>query len=349
MLKRKHFILSAMAAVAGAGLLGLSSCSKPDEAAANPEIAFSVLSVEKAQDLEKLWTPLFEDMRKETGLNIRPFYSSNYTTLIEGMRFNQVQAGWFSNAAGLEAIRRAEGEVFAHSTYPDGVEGYTSVIIVPAKSTLTAEQVLVCDKTLNFGMGDVKSTSGTLAPLTYFFLPQGKEPNTCFKNVRSASHQANIEAVAAGVIDAATNNSTALWELEETNPEKFAKIKVIWNSPVLPNDVLIYRKDLDPAAKEKLRSFFLTYGTGEGAEADRQRAVLRALYFGNFKPDDNNHFIPVRLMEATQALQQAKNAGDAAAIDKAQAAYDALKVEEAAYIKKAPPVQAKADASASAQ
>jgi hypothetical protein len=55
------------------------------------------------------------------------------------------------------------------------------------------------------------------------------------------------------------------------------------------------------------------------------------------------------LMEATQALQQAKNAGDVAAIDKAQAAYDALKVEEAAYIKKAPPVQAKADASASVQ
>ena len=41
---------------------------------------------------------------------------------------------------------------------------------------LTLDKVLACGKTLNFGMGDTKSTSGTLAPMTYLFLPRGLAP-----------------------------------------------------------------------------------------------------------------------------------------------------------------------------
>ena len=335
----------------GLSALGLNACSsKPaeDTKGVRTDITFAVLSVEQSQNLEKLWSPLFADMEKQTGLKVKPFYSSSYTSLIEAMRFNQVQVAWYSNASGLEAMRRAEGEVFVHTTYPDGAEGYKSIIIVPKDSKLSVADIVKCDHKLNFGMGDVKSTSGTIAPMAYLFLPNHVDPNTCFRNVRSASHQANIEAVAAGILDAATNNSTAMLELHDTVPDKFAKIKTIWESPTLPTDVVEYRKDLDPATKEKLRSFFLSYGTGSGPEADRQRGVLAALYWGPLKPDDNTHFLPERLMEASVALQKATQAKDVGGIAKANAEIAEVKKEQAILAAKSVP-QASADQPTSAQ
>jgi len=92
---RKSFIrgLTAMAGLTATGY-SLSACTKPDTTSGNAPkvINFSILSVEKSQDLQDLWTPLLDDMAQQTGLTIKPFYASDYTALIEAMRFNQVQA-----------------------------------------------------------------------------------------------------------------------------------------------------------------------------------------------------------------------------------------------------------------
>src|SRR3990167_9038546 len=147
------------------------------------------------------------------------------------MRFRQTDVGWFSNQSGLEAVRRANGEVFARTFDPSGEDGYRSVIIVPMNSPIrTIDDLLKCDRTLNFGMGDKKSTSGTLAPMTYVFIPAGKKPETCFKTVLTANHQANLFAVAAGRLDAATNNSTAIRLNAERGEGHAEKIRVIWES-----------------------------------------------------------------------------------------------------------------------
>ena len=84
------------------------------------------------------------------------------------------------------------------------------MIIVRKGSGLTLETLLKCGKTLDFGMGDAKSTSGTLVPMVEVFLPRGVKPENCFKTVLSANHAANLFAVANGRLDASTNNSTAL-------------------------------------------------------------------------------------------------------------------------------------------
>lgn len=332
-------VLQGLMAAGAAALVGCES--KPT--GGKQTISFSVLSVEKSQTLNDLWTPFFDDMRKTTGLDVQPYFAPDYTALIEAMRFNKVQAGWFSNVPGLEAIRRADGEVFAETEYPEGFPGYYSIIITKADSKLTIDDVLKCDKSLNFGMGDAKSTSGTQAPLYYLFLPNKVDPKTCFKSVVQMGHGENIKGVANGVLSAATNNTTALIDLEGRDPELRKKVKVIWQSPEpLPNDVVIYRKDLDPAIKEKLRSFFLSYGKAAGAEGERQRNVLKPLVLGGFIPGDNSHFIPVRLMEASTQLTMAQQAGDAEAVKKWQAEIAAVEKEKAAKDAQTVP-QAKAD------
>jgi len=337
----------AIAAGLAFGALALTSCSdKPSMAGgARSEITFSVLSVEKSENLDKMWQPIFADMEKQTGLKIKPFYSSSYTALIEAMRFNQVQAGFFSSASGLEALRRANGEIFAHNTNPDGTDGYSSIIIVRNDSKVTLNDVLKCDHKLNFGIGDVKSTSGTIAPKAFLFLPHKIDTDNCFKNIKSGSHGTNVEGVIAGVLDAATANTDSLKELSDSaeGREKLAKLKVIWQSDLLPKGVMEYRSDLDPTTKEKLRSFFLSYGQGTGPEADRQRANLAAFQWGPMKPSDASYLLPERMMEATVALQEAKLAGKADDAAKAQAELDAVKKAEAAASASSAP-QAAADA-----
>ena len=324
MIRRTLLGLAAALALAGCGGGG------EDKNAADKPVVFSILSTENSQNQRALWTPFLADMEKQTGLDIEPYYAGNYTLLIEAMKANQVQVGWFSNNSGLQAVRRAEGEVFVRSSDPSGIDGYNAVVIVPAKSRTTLNDLLRCDKTLSFGLGDVESTSGTLAPITYLFAPRDIDPQTCFRQVRRANHEANLVSVAGGTVDAATNNSTNIKRMARQRPEISNAVRVIWTSPTIPEDPIVWRKDLDPAVKAKIREFFLTYGTADTPEGKRQLAILNTLDFGGFKPADDTHLIPVREMEATETLLEAKNAGHAAKVTQAQAALDAVRAERAA-------------------
>jgi len=325
---RRTLILTLSAAA-----LALGSCGKPAEKAAPggtpSELVFSILSAENQTSMEPLWAPLLADMSEQIGVKVKPYFATNYTSLVEAMRFKQVQIGWFSAAPALEAVNRADGQVLGRVVDAGGDATYKSVIIVKKGSGITLDKVLKCDKTLSFGLGDTQSTSGTLAPLTYLFTPKGIEPNKCFKSVRSASHQANAFSVANGVVDVATNNSVGMLFFARQSPDLAAKVEVIWTSPPLPESSIVVRKDLDPALKEKIRQFFLTYGTGTDEKAEKQREVLKGLAYGGFKPADNSYLDPVREMEASEALAAAKRSGDAAKIAKAQAEFDKVSAEAA--------------------
>lgn len=334
--RRSLLALGAVATLALAGCGG-DGASK----SASDTITFSILSTEDAQNMESYWTPILADMEKQTGMKVKPFFSSNYSALIEAMRFKQTDLGWFSNQSGLEAVRRSNGEVFARTFDPSGTDGYTSVIIVPANSPIrTIDDLFKCDRTLNFGMGDKKSTSGTLAPMTYVFIPAGKKPETCFKTVLTANHQANLFAVAAGRLDAATNNSTAIRLNAQRGEGQAEKIRVIWESPTLPEDPIVWRKDLDPAVKEKVRQFFLTYGQGDSPEAARQRANLEALSIGGFLPADDTHLLMVREMEATETLLLAREGADQTKIAAAEKDLAAIRAERVTAAAKAGAVPA---------
>lgn len=316
-----------------AATLALAACGKPAEkadAGAPPtELTFSILSAENQTSMEPLWAPLLADMSDQIGVKVKPFFATNYTSLVEAMRFKQVQMGWFSAAPALQAVRRADAEVLGRVVDAGGDATYKSVLIVKKGSGITLDKVLKCDKTLNFGLGDAQSTSGTLAPMAYLFTPKNIEPNKCFKSVRSASHQANTFSVANGVLDVATNNTVGLVFFKRQSPEMAAKIEVIWTSPPLPESSIVVRKDLDPALKEKIRQFFLTYGTGADEKAAKQREVLKGLAYGGFKPADNSYLDPVREMEAAEDLAAARRGGDKAKIAAAQAEFDKIRAEAA--------------------
>ena len=318
-----------------AAALALAGCGQK-ESVTGPhpkELSFSILSAENQASMQPLWQPLMDDLSKSIGVKVKPYFASNYTSLVEAMRFGQVQAGWFSARPALEAVNRADAEVLGRVVDAGGDATYRSVLIARKGRKITVDDVLKCGGKLSFGIGDAESTSGTLAPMTYLFTPRGIEPAKCFKAVRSANHQANFFAVANGVVDVATNNSVGVLFAHRENPGLADKVEVIWTSPPLPESSILVRKDLDPALKEKIRQFFITYGTGTGPEADREREVLKKLAYGGFRPADDTYLDPIREMVAGQALAAARKSGDKAKIAAAQAEFD--KVQAAAAQRRA--------------
>jgi phosphonate transport system substrate-binding protein len=327
---RKALVRKALTLSVGLALLAVCGCGPTQSThslATTPDVLnFSILSAENQQSMAPIWQPLIDDLQKQTGLKVKPFFASNYTALVEAMRFNQVQVGWFSAVPSIDAIDRANAHVLGRVISNDGSGGYQSVLIVRKGSGITLEDVLKCGKRYDFGMGDPRSTSGTLAPLYYLFAPRGITPADCFKTVRSASHQANLGAVANGVVDVATNNTEGLLFASRETPGKdiVAKVQTIWTSPPLPESAILARGDLDPAVLKKLKDFFANYGKAPGPEGDHERKVMAALTYQGFAPADDSYLDSVRAMIDFDALADAKKSGDPARIAGAQKVLDAV-------------------------
>jgi phosphonate transport system substrate-binding protein len=299
------------------------------------EINFGIISTESQQNLKPKWEPFLADFAKATGLEVKPFFASDYSGVIEGMRFGKVQIAWYGNKSAMEAVDRAGGEIFAQSVSAEGEPGYWSVILAPKNSKLTSlEDLLKCDHSLNFGLGDPNSTSGFLVPTTFIFAARNVDPKTCFKNVTNSNHETNAMAVANGQLDAATNNTENLAIMEKNNPAAFAKVKVIWKSPLIPSDPIVWRKDLPDATKQKIKDFFMTYGTDKSkGDVAKEKEVLAGLAWAPFKDSNNDQLLPIRIMELAKKIARVKSDKQLSDADK-KTQVEKLETEKAAIEKK---------------
>jgi phosphonate transport system substrate-binding protein len=259
------------------------------------EISFGIISTESTQNLKQDWEPLIQDMKRQTGLNVKAFFAPDYAGIIEAMRFNKVQVAWVGNKAAIEAVDRANGEVFAKMVNADGTQGYYSHLIVHSDSPHnTVDDVLKNGKNLSFGNGDPNSTSGFLVPGFYVFSKNSIDAKTHFKVTRSANHETNALAVANKQIDVATNNSENLDKIQQRYPDKYKNIKIVWSSPLIPLDPLVIRKDLSDPLKAKIKNFFVSYGKTDSREKE---VLMKISKLSGFQESSNSHLLPIRQLE----------------------------------------------------
>jgi phosphonate transport system substrate-binding protein len=306
MQRRQLFTLAAAALVAAAPLAHAQELK---------EINFGIISTESTQNLKADWAPILADMEKKTGFKVNAFFAPDYAGIIEGMRFNKVQVAWYGNRSAIEAVDRANAEVFAQMVNADGTQGYYSHLIVHKDSKLrTLDDVLKNAKELTFSNGDPNSTSGFLVPGYYVFAVNKVDPRTAFKVTRSANHEGNALAVANKQVDVATNNSENLDKLKERNPEKFNDLRIVWTSPLIPLDPLVMRSDLPPAAKAKIKDFFYTYGKTEQEKAN----LMKLSKLAGFKESSNRQLLPIRQLDLFREKTRLENDDKVAADEKAK-------------------------------
>ncbi|MHC1725473.1 MAG: phosphonate ABC transporter substrate-binding protein [Syntrophobacteraceae bacterium] len=265
---------------------------------AETELNFGIISTDASSALKQAWQPFVDDLSRETGYKVNAFFASDYAGIIEGMRFNKVQFAWMGNKAAIEAVDRAEAEVFAQIVFADGSLGYYSYLITHADSPVKSlEDFLLNGKKYTFGNGDPNSTSGNLVPGFYVFAKNKIDPKGHFKTMTSANHGANLAAVMNKQVDVATNNSEEMEKLKAKSPEKAAQIRILWTSPMIPSDPIVCRKDLPADVKKKIKDFVIAYGTTEHG-----RSVMKGIYnYGGFRASSDAQLIPIRQLELFKA------------------------------------------------
>ncbi|HBO0991022.1 TPA: phosphonate ABC transporter substrate-binding protein [Pseudomonas aeruginosa] len=305
MLKRFSRVLAASALLAGS-IAGMAHADQP-------VINFGIISTESSQNLKSIWEPFLKDMSQQTGYQVKAFFAPDYAGIIQGMRFDKVDIAWYGNKAAMEAVDRAHGEIFAQTVAASGAPGYWSLLIANKDSKIdSVEDMLANAKSLTFGNGDPNSTSGYLVPGYYVFAKNNVDPVKAFKRTLNSSHEVNALAVANKQVDVATFNTEGMERLELTQPEKARQLKVIWKSPLIPGDPLVWRNNLSDEQKNKLRDFFFKYG----ANAE-QKKVLADLQWSKFQPSDDDQLLPIRQLELFKQRTDVANNANLGAEEKA--------------------------------
>ncbi|MEL6997068.1 MAG: phosphonate ABC transporter substrate-binding protein [Pseudomonadota bacterium] len=302
--------LIARAAATVALALGLNAPALADERTNPDELYFGILSTESSSAQREKWGPFLEAMEASIGMPVKPFFAADYAGVIEGMRFDKVDVVWYGNKSAMVAVDRAGAEIFAQTTESTGDQGYWSVMVTHKDSGLSYEDVMKCEKSLNFGIGDPNSTSGFLVPSTFVFAKEGVNPKDCFKTVRNANHETNLISVATKQVDAAVASSTGMYSrLKTAKPELFAELKEIWRSPLIASDPMAWRPELNDELKGKLMHFFMSYGRhGTDAEVKAAREALALIDMGPFIPSSNAQLWP--FYEMDQIRQKMSIQGD---------------------------------------
>lgn len=294
---------AALPLIAGLGLIGSTLAMSSAQAADEP-LRFGIISTESSSNQSTQWQPFLDDMSEALGVEVEPFFATDYAAVIQAMRFDKIDLAWYGNKSAMEAVDRAGGQIFAQTVAANGAPGYWSLMIVNQDSPYNSvEDILAHAGELTFGNGDPNSTSGYLVPGYYVFAKNHVDANTAFKRTLNANHETNALTVANGQVDVATFNTESMERLEVTHPDKAAQLKVIWKSPLIPSDPLVWRTNLPQQTQDELRQFFLSYG-----ETPEQKAVLEPLQWSGFADSDNDQLLPIRQLELfKQRAQVAAN------------------------------------------
>jgi phosphonate transport system substrate-binding protein len=81
--------------------------------------------------------------------------------------------------------------------------------------------------------------------------------------------------------------------MKESAPDKAEQIRILWTSPLIPRDPLVWRKDLPDDLKKKVQAFVVGYGKDE-----REREILKNMYrLKGFAPSTDAQLLPIRQLE----------------------------------------------------
>jgi len=132
---------------------------------------------------------------------------------------------------------------------------YQSIIIAGKDSNINTIADL---KGRTFAFVDPGSTSGFMVP-SAAMIKLGITPEKDFKQVMySGGHDATIVAVGSGKVDAGSVADRIYERGCAKGLADCSKLKVVWTSPPIPNDPLLYRKTLSDDMKKKIRDAFFS-------------------------------------------------------------------------------------------
>jgi phosphonate transport system substrate-binding protein len=189
-------------------------------------------------------------MEKSLGKKVTVVKVTSYAACIEAMKKSRLEMAWFGPTSYVLAEQEANAEAVVVPSDSKGVSSYYSVIIVPASSTAKTVADL---KGKRFGLVETSSTSGGLIP-SYLVKKDSGETIEKFTNVSYlGNHDAVVNAVRQGAIDAGGTNNLTIERLLAEKKLKDSDFRILTKSDPLPQSPLAWRKDLPGDLKASIK------------------------------------------------------------------------------------------------
>ncbi len=232
--------------------LTVCAAAAPAAFAQQPQVlTIGLIPAEDSQAMIESSRQLVLDaLQQQLGMPVKPFVATDYNGVIEALRAKKLDVAYLGPFSYVLASPVADAEAFAVAvTRKTGQSAYQSVILARKDSGLRSVAEL---KGRTFAFVDPSSASGHLFPKAG--LEQtGLDPDSYFGRVLfSGSHDASILAVANQKVDAAAVADRILASAVAKGTVKQDDFVVLWSSKPIPESPMVWRKDLDPALKDKL-------------------------------------------------------------------------------------------------
>ena len=275
-------------------------------AAAPGPLVFGLITPREPAQIVAAWAPFLQRIGSEVGRELGAWPAPSSAELVAAFKAGRVDLAWLGNAPALDLVESGDGEVFAQMVTAAGHTGYRSILVTHRDSGLRSlEQVQRPGQRLVYGDGEPKSTSGHLVPLYYAFVRRGiNEPKELFAEVRHSSHRANLTMAARREVHVATANNIELELFEAQHPEHAGVLRVIWESPTIPQSPLVWATRLPAELRRRLQQAIVTFGKRGAAEAEILRRVND---LSGFRKSRNAQLIPIADVEMFAAWQRVNN------------------------------------------
>ena len=217
--------------------------------AAQP-LTIGLIPAEDSQAMVESSRQVLDSLQQQMGVPVKAFVATDYTGVIEALRAKKLDVAYLGPFSYVLANSIADVEAFAVAvTKKTGQSAYRSVIIARKDSGLATPADL---KGRSFAFVDPTSASGHLFPKAGL-LQAGYDPERTFGRVIfSGSHDASILAVAHKKVDAAAVADRILASAIAKGTVKQEDLHIVWSSSPIPESPMVWRKDLDPALKDKV-------------------------------------------------------------------------------------------------
>jgi phosphonate transport system substrate-binding protein len=283
-MKKRLFLVATM----GITALQLAGCAS---APATPPLAKMIIGVQAAKpdETRAAWLPLVQDLGKKNNITTE-LLTASQNEIVAALRDGKIDVAWLSSSTAIDAVVDANAQAFALYYNVNGTNGYKGVIITRTDSGITTLDQAFAPGKYSYAGGAKSSTSGYVLPQALLFSKRNTTAEQLFKSVTIGGHFPNLDALWGKKVDLAVNNTTDLAVFQERNPEAKAGIRVLWESPLVPNDVLMYRANTPASHKAAMQALFLNYAKTDAAEKE---LFKKASGIRNFIPADNKLLDPV--------------------------------------------------------
>lgn len=237
-------------------------------------IKCGLLPGESKAVVERLNEPLRAYLESCLRQPVELVVGSSYVATGEALRCGAVDLAYLGPVTYILQSRSAGLEPFARPTHGGSIgPTFRAVIIVPADSPLENLGQL---RGREVAMGDLVSTSGTWVP-RHMLLTAGLKSETDYWRRNLGSHDAVATAVAERRMAAGALSLTVYHRLLAEGSLDGSLVRVLAESPPIPEYMWTFREGLPSGLREDLRRAFVDLRDSAALKAYRAEAFIPAV------------------------------------------------------------------------